>query len=117
MKRLRIVFLRKGEDLMLVDMLVPALENLSDGEIFQIALGHASSPRARCSGLPNHEPPATAAALMRPKAQSATAKAANTRVRLPLKRQARLPPAAAIRSRVKLASSGHSSRPAPCEAK
>src|SRR5690348_6792266 len=93
MIRLRIVFLGKGEDLGFVDPLAAALKNLADGEIFQVAFGHlsihASFPRASRSGFSNHDPPATAAALMRPKAQSATAKATYTPVRLPLNRTAK----------------------------
>src|SRR5215472_8631853 len=91
MERLRVVFPGKSENLVFVDALAAALENLSDREIFKIALCHANSSRCRRtrSGLSNHDPPATAAALMRPKAQSATAKAANTPVRLPLRRRAK----------------------------
>src|SRR5438067_1850997 len=86
---LRIVFLGKGEDLVFVDPLAPGLEHLPDGKIFEIAFGHASSSRATRSGLSNHEPPAIAPALLTPNAQSATAKAANTPARLPVKRSAK----------------------------
>src|SRR5262249_10240915 len=111
----------KGKDLGLVDALALGLENLAGGEIFQILfvhlLAHAVFRRGRTRDLLDHEPPAMAAALIRPNAQSATAKAMNTPVSWPLQRKARKPPPAAIKSRVKLARKGHSRRPAPCEAK
>src|SRR5262249_21299526 len=66
---------------------------------------------------PNQAPPATAAALSKPKAARATARAAKTPDRPPVQYSAGPPPPTAIKKRAQLASNGHSSRPAPCEAK
>src|SRR2546428_9779297 len=73
--------------------------------------------RIRGRTRPNQTPLATAPALIRPKAASAALSARKTWDRLPLQRNASHPPPAAIASRVRFASNGHSSRPAPCEAK
>src|SRR3989441_3382203 len=66
---------------------------------------------------PNQAPLATAPALIRPKAASAALSATKTYETSPLHRSASQPPPAAIASRVRFASSGQSSRPAPCDAK
>ena len=57
-KQRRTVCLREGEDVILVHPLAPSLEQLSNGEIFQIPFDHANSPRTTRIGLSNHEPAA-----------------------------------------------------------
>src|SRR5208282_255258 len=126
MVRLRIEFSGEGQYLFLVDASSAGVENLSHGKIFEIPFGHLLAPvpgrrrgdgGAARAGLSNHAPPATAAALMRPNVASATASAMKTSDRLPVHRSASQPPPAAISRRARLASNGHSKRPAPCEAK
>src|SRR6266850_3026992 len=66
---------------------------------------------------PNHDPPATATALISPKETSARLCATNRCDRSPLQRRPSHPMSAAMARRVRLATRGHSNRPAPCEAK
>src|SRR5271169_1625016 len=116
MERLRIELPRKRKDLLLVDAMLAGFENLSGGKVFQIVNGHLFMPCGGCAVL-NHAPLATATALIRPNAASATASAMKTSVSSPVHRKAKKPPTAAIISRAMLARNGHSKRPAPCEAK
>src|SRR5579862_1906776 len=121
-ERLRIELPRKSENLLFVDTQPAGVENLARREILQIAHGHlrgSSCERRTGRSLRplNHTPLATAAALIKPNAASATAKAMKTSVRLPPQRKASQPPPVAITRRAILASNGHSRRPAPCEAK
>src|SRR5271170_5722584 len=89
MERLRIVLPREREDLVLVDAVAAGVENLSGGEIFQvISCGHSFGSCGRPAPALNHAPPATAAALIRPKAASAAASAMKTSVRSPVHRKA-----------------------------
>src|ERR1700686_3723386 len=64
---------------------------------------------------PNHAPPATLNALIKPKTTSAAASAAKTPWISPVQRKASQPPPTATTSREQLATNGHNSRPAPCE--
>src|SRR5580704_6905717 len=84
MVELRIELLGEGDDLFLADALAAGQINLSHSVIFQILLLH----RATCSRV-NHTPPATAAALIRPKVASATDSARKTAVRSPVQRSAK----------------------------
>src|SRR5213078_2947842 len=109
-ERLRIEFRRERLDALLADGDPARAVDLARGEVLEIFFAHVSD--LLCSGHisgPNHAPPATAAALMSPKAASARLCARKTCDRLPLQRSASVPASAAI--------GGHSKRPAPCEAK
>src|SRR3989454_8731916 len=66
---------------------------------------------------PNQAPLATAQAFISPNAASAALSATKTYETSPLHRRASQPPPAAMRSRVRFASSGQECRPAPCDAK
>src|ERR1051326_6550143 len=119
----RIELGREGLDLLLVDGDAPGAVDLADGEVLEVFCAHVAdllcSAAARHGHVkaPNHAPPATAATLINPKATSATLCAKNPCARSPLQRSASQPAIAAIARRVRLATSGQSSRPAPCEAK
>src|SRR5207249_6934551 len=77
-----------------------------------------TSTRARGQAIgPNQAPLATAQAFISPNAASAALSATKTYETSPLHRRASQPPPAAIASRVRFASSGQASRPAPCDAK
>src|SRR6266851_5449862 len=113
MERLRIELAGKALDPLVGEPQPAGAEGLSDGKILEISPGHCGFlPRRK--GMygrvhrtgPNQAPPATAAALIRPKAASATASERKTWVMLPLKRSASQPPAAAIARRVRFATSG-----------
>src|SRR5580704_1698638 len=109
---LRIELLGESDNLVLDDAFAPGPKDLSDGVIFQILCGHLfTGSRA------NQAPPATAAALIRPKVASATDSAMKTAVRSPVQRSASQPPNAAMIRRARLARNGHNKRPAPWEAK
>ena len=87
---LRVELAGESDNLFFVDAHLAGLENLADGKILQIVLGHLAiapdrnRPHAvktwptRLAGLSNHTPEATAAALIKPKAASATARATKT---------------------------------------
>src|SRR5439155_7187514 len=114
----------EGLDVSGLDRQPAGTEGLSDGEAFKVALGHSPISRAtrarRLSGQgigPNQAPLATAPAFISPNAASAALSATKTYETSPLHRRASQPPPAAIASRVRFASSGQSSRPAPCDAK
>jgi hypothetical protein len=96
---------------------VPFLEGL-----FEVASGlrqAAQQAVGACAASPRAEPGAAGdgRALTTPYTTSATPCAANTPARPPPQRSASQPPVPATSSRAMLPSTGHSSRPAPCDAK
>src|SRR5579885_592051 len=110
MKGLRIEFGGEALDPVRRYARAPGAPDLARREILEIMLGHADV-------LTNHAPRATAMALTMPKAASATPSAMKIGVTPPPARSPSQPPPAASVRRRKLASSGQSRRPAPCEAK
>src|SRR5438105_14992490 len=88
-ERLRIEFRRERLDALLANGDPARAVDLAHGEVLEIFFAHVSD--LLCSGHisgPNHAPPATAAALMSPKAASARLCARKTCDRLPLQRSA-----------------------------
>src|SRR6266446_1159805 len=124
MERLRIELGAECLDSLLVDPQPTGAKGLPDGKVFEESPNHGHWPpsgaRTRGRGQtigPNQAPVATAPAVISPNAARAAPSAAKTYETSALQRSASQPPPAAITSRTRFASSGHSSRPAPCDAK
>src|SRR6267142_1071184 len=124
MEGLRIELGAECLDSLLVDAHPTGAKGLPDGEVFEESPNHrhCAPSRARTRGRgqtigPNQAPVATAPAVISPNAASAAPSAAKTTETSALQCSANQPPPAAIPSRTRLASSGHSRRPAPCDAK
>src|SRR5258708_34493171 len=99
MIELRVELRGESDDLVLDDAFAPRPINLPDGIIFQILRCHLFTV-----SRVNHEPPATAAALIRPNVATATDSAMKTSERLPVKRTAIQPPSEPLSRRARLAS-------------
>src|SRR5215216_7675670 len=124
MKRLRIEFGGKGLDPLRVNRRPAGAVRLPGREVLEVSPTQCAGPSAptttRRNGQairPNQAPPATAAALTRPKAASASPSARNTPVVPSDRCKAINPPPTAIASRKIAATSAHRRRPAPCDAK
>src|SRR5271166_4244120 len=84
MEWLRIEFGGKGFDPVRLDAHCPGAKGLAHAEIVEVALGHLGvlpyerATRSGAAGRSNHAPPATAAALISPKAAIAAPSAKKT---------------------------------------